>query len=152
MRLHLAGLPGLLGLLLLTAPLPAQDPPPGPADVPAAAIPRLPVLRLLVLLKNTAAMSLLDVTKGEEVARVAVGDGPHEVAVAPDGRTAVVCNYGGRTPGSTLSVIDVPTAKVLRTIDLLVGDGERRHLRPHGIAFDAAGREPDGMAWASFVF
>jgi YVTN family beta-propeller protein len=79
-------------------------------------------------------------------ATVPVGDGPHEVAVTPDGRTAVVCNYGAQIPGSTLTVIDLATAKVVRTIDLRAEDGApeglepRRIGRPHGIVFLSDGK------------
>jgi len=45
---------------------------------------------------------------GKEVVRLDTGNGPHEVAVSPDGRTAVACNYGTRgAPGRTLTVIDL---------------------------------------------
>jgi YVTN family beta-propeller protein len=68
---------------------------------------------------------------------VAVGTGPHEVAVSPDGRTAVVCNYGDQRPGDSLTVIDVAAAKAVRTIELERTDGGagRSWLRPHGIQF-----------------
>lgn len=84
---------------------------------------------LLVANKSDATLSFVDVESGEVVATVPTGAGPHEVAVSPDGKTAVVADYGGQTPGHTLTVVDVPNAKVLRTIDL----GE--HKRPHGIVF-----------------
>jgi DNA-binding beta-propeller fold protein YncE len=51
------------------------------------------------------------------------------VVVSRDGRIAVVTDYGSRSGGSTLTVIDVPGLKVVRTINL----GE--YHRPHGIAF-----------------
>lgn len=90
---------------------------------------------LVVLNKAEGSASLIDLDSGQEVARVATGDGPHEVAVAPDGRTAVVCNYGARgAPGNSLTVIDVPTARVVRTINL----GE--YTRPHGIVYLSDGR------------
>lgn len=77
---------------------------------------------------NTA--SLLDVGSMRVVATLPTGNGAHEVAVSHDGRWAVVSNYGVRgAPGNSLTVIDVPAAKVERTIDL----GEFR--RPHGSAF-----------------
>jgi len=77
---------------------------------------------------NTA--TLLDVASKRVVATLPTGNGAHEVAVSHDGRWAVVSNYGVRgAPGNTLTVIDVPAAVVVRTIDL----GEFR--RPHGSAF-----------------
>jgi YVTN family beta-propeller protein len=85
--------------------------------------------RLLVLNKADANVSFFDPDSGEVVATVPVGRGPHEAAVSPDGATAVVCNYGEMKPGSSLTVIDVAKAEVVRTIEL----GE--HQRPHGIEF-----------------
>jgi len=84
---------------------------------------------LLVLNKAQSDVSLIDLEQGKEVARVATGTGPHEVAVSSDGRLAVVADYGDATPGSTLTVIDVAAAKVVMKIDLAP------HRRPHGIAF-----------------
>src|SRR5262249_22147015 len=63
-----------------------------------------------------------------------VGTGPHEVAVSPDGRLALVSNYGAESPGSTLTLIDVAAARAVKTIDL----GE--NARPHGIQFLPGGR------------
>lgn len=82
---------------------------------------------LVVLNKTEATASLVDPHSGRTQGTVKVGVGPHEVALSPDGRTAVVANYGDQTPGSSLTVIDIPTAKAVRTIDL----GALR--RPHGI-------------------
>ncbi len=91
---------------------------------------------LIVLNKAEASASLLDCRTGEEVARVPTGDGPHEVAVSPDGVTAVVANYGIRgVRGNSLTVIDIPAKSVRATIDL--GD----YHRPHGIQFLPDGRQ-----------
>ena len=60
---------------------------------------------LIVLNKSGASASILDLGSGEELVRLEVGVGPHEVAVSPDGSTAVVANYGDRNPGNTLSVL-----------------------------------------------
>ena len=87
---------------------------------------------LLVLNKSEASMSLVDVASGETGDAWPTGDGPHEVAVSADGRTAVVCNYGTETPGSTLTVFDLSGQAAPRTLSL----GELR--RPHGIAFEDA--------------
>lgn len=112
-----------------------------PAQAPATAT----VDRLLVCNKGAASVSLFDPATRREIAALPTGEGPHEVAVAPDGRTAVVANYGGREPGRTLTVVDVAAAKVLRTLEL----GERRtdggeprtvaFARPHGLHFVDAG-------------
>ena len=75
-------------------------------------------------------VTLIDVASRRVVATLPTGNGAHEVAVSHDGRYAVVSNYGVRgAPGSSLTVIDVPSAKVVRTIEL----GDFR--RPHGSAF-----------------
>lgn len=90
---------------------------------------------LVVLNKAEATASLVDLDSGKTAATLPTGEGPHEVAVAPDGRLAVACNYGtASAPGSSLTVIDVPAARVVKTIDL----GEYR--RPHGIVWLADGR------------
>src|SRR5688572_22573956 len=85
---------------------------------------------LLVLNKSDNTVSLIDLTSKKAVATIPTGVGPHEVAVSPDGRMAVIANYGtGPQPGSTLTVIDVPTKTSVKTIDL----GEYR--RPHGVTW-----------------
>lgn len=87
---------------------------------------------LIVANKAEATVSLVDLPEGKVVATLPVGTGPHEVAVSPSGKLALIANYGGAGPagaGSSLTLIDVPAAKVLKTIDL----GEYR--RPHGLSF-----------------
>ncbi len=89
--------------------------------------------RLVVLNKAEASASLLDLGTGDERVRLPVGVGPHEVAVAPDGRIAVVANYGAAMPGCSLTVLDLVAERSTRTLDLGLA------ARPHGILFD-----PDG--------
>jgi YVTN family beta-propeller protein len=90
---------------------------------------------LVVLNKAEGTAALIDLRKGEVAATVTTGKGPHEVAVSPDGRRALVTNYGDQgAPGNTLTLIDVASAKVVKTIDL----GE--HRRPHGVAYLESGR------------
>src|SRR5687768_3456595 len=85
---------------------------------------------LIVANKAEATVSLIDLASGKVAATLPVGTGPHEVAVSPDGRLALIANYGtGGQPGSSLTLIDIPGAKVVKTIDL----GEYR--RPHGMGF-----------------
>lgn len=83
---------------------------------------------LVVLNKSEATASLIDLKTGAVAATLPTGEGPHEVDVSPDGRLALVANYGARgAPGSSLTLIDIPSARVVRTITL----GE--HRRPHGV-------------------
>lgn len=89
---------------------------------------RTPSSALLVLNKDEAVLAIVDPATRRVVGRVTTGDGPHEVAVTGDGRIAYVANYGAGSPGRTISVIDVPSQKELRRVDL----GSLR--RPHGIA------------------
>jgi YVTN family beta-propeller protein len=84
---------------------------------------------LVVANKDAATVWLLDPVTGERRAEVQVGVGPHEAATSPDGRTAVICNYGAQTPGNSLTVVDVESGETVRTVDL----GE--HRRPHGIRY-----------------
>ncbi len=54
---------------------------------------------------------------------------PHEAAASSDGKLAFVSNYGGSTPGNTLSVIDLAAQREIHRVDL----GPLR--RPHGLAY-----------------
>lgn len=98
-----------------------------PAGSLAGAQPAADVL--VVLEKDSAAARLLDPASGATLARLPTGPFPHEVAASPDGRMAVVADYGAREPGRTLTVLDLRGRRVLRTVDL----GEYR--RPHGIVW-----------------
>jgi YVTN family beta-propeller protein len=82
---------------------------------------------LVVLNKTDATLSIVDPATMKITGTVATGEGPHEVVLSVDGKTAYVANYGAQTPGSTLSVIDVTTAKELRRVDLMP------LFRPHGL-------------------
>lgn len=96
----------------------------------AAASAAAPVGTLLVLNKSDDTVSFIDLASNEVRATLPTGDGPHEVAVSEDGKTAVVANYGdSNNPGKTLTVLDVPGKKALRTIDL------GAYSRPHGIVW-----------------
>lgn len=89
-----------------------------------------PAGTLLVLNKSDDTVSLVDLETKQIRATLPTGDGPHEVAVSPDGKTAVVSNYGDtQHPGNTLTVIDVPSKKIVRTIEL------GNYSRPHGVAW-----------------
>src|SRR2546430_17653910 len=83
---------------------------------------------LLVLNKADAMLAFVDPATLEVTSKIPTGEGPHEVAVTTDGRTALIANYGtGPNPGTTLSIVDVATRK----------ERERRPLhgllRPHGM-------------------
>ena len=84
---------------------------------------------LVVLNKAEASASIISLADGRTIATMPVGDGPHEVAISPDGRWAVAANYGGRTAGNSLTVLDLRARRPVRTIDLA------NYTRPHGIAW-----------------
>lgn len=100
------------------------------ACIAAAAGAAAPSGTLLVLNKSDDTLSFIDLATSEIKATLPTGDAPHEIAVSEDGKTAVVANYGdSANPGKTLSVVDLPGKKVLRTIDL------GTYRRPHGIVW-----------------
>ena len=84
---------------------------------------------LLVLNKSENSLAIVDPATQKVVARIATGEGPHEVAASSDGKLAVVTNYGAKEPGHSLSIIDLTTQKEIHRPDLgPLG-------RPHGILF-----------------
>lgn len=89
---------------------------------------------LLVGNKSADTVWRLSLRDGRRIGEYRTGEAPHEIAVAPDGRLAVVTNYGGSKSGNTLSVLDLVGGKPTRTIDL------GQHSAPHGIRFLADGR------------
>jgi DNA-binding beta-propeller fold protein YncE len=97
-----------------------------PPDV-AAQVPGL-TGTIVVTNKSASTASIIDAGSGRMLATLPTGEGPHEIVLSTDGATAVVTDYSGN-PGRTLTVIDLPTRRVTKTIDL----GE--HRRPHGIVF-----------------
>lgn len=82
---------------------------------------------LLVLNKDEASLTILNPDDLKILGKVTVGDSPHEVVASADGKLAFVANYGAKTPGNSLSVIDLQTRKELRRVDL------SPLFRPHGI-------------------
>jgi YVTN family beta-propeller protein len=92
----------------------------------------LPLLAdsLLVLNKDDAAMVIIDPATGKVTAKVPVGEGPHELVTDTAGKLAFASNYGtGPNPGSTISVIDLATARELHRVDV------SPLKRPHGLYF-----------------
>ena len=83
---------------------------------------------LLVLSKRGHTLATVDPSSLKVLAKVPVGDDPHEVIASADGRTAYVSNYGG---GSlhTLAVVDLVEQKAMPAIELGPLHG------PHGLTF-----------------
>ena len=91
---------------------------------------------LVVANQQGGSATVVNASTMKTIATLPVGNGPHEVAVSPDGRWAVVTVYGDRAAaGNSLAVIDLAasTPTVTRTISLGV------YTRPHGAAFALGG-------------
>lgn len=83
---------------------------------------------LLALSKQDHTLAIVDPQNLRIVARIPVGEDPHEVIASSDGHAAYVSNYGsGRF--HTLAVIDLVGQKPLQPIDLGALRG------PHGLTF-----------------
>jgi DNA-binding beta-propeller fold protein YncE len=87
-----------------------------------------PKAALLVLSKQDHTLAIVDPSDLHVVARIPVGDDPHEVVASADGKTAYVSNYGFGA-FHTLCVIDLISQKQVRFIDLGALRG------PHGLQF-----------------
>jgi YVTN family beta-propeller protein len=88
-----------------------------------------PKISLLALSKQDHTLAIVDPASLRVVAKVPVGDDPHEVVASSDGRTAYVSNYGfGRF--HTLAVVDLIGQEAEPSIDLGALRG------PHGLAFN----------------
>ena len=82
---------------------------------------------LVALNKAESTLTIIDPISMKVTGTVVTGDSPHEVVLSADGSTAFVANYGAQTPGSSISVIDVATAREIRKVDLFP------LMRPHGL-------------------
>jgi YVTN family beta-propeller protein len=89
---------------------------------------------LLALSKTDHMLAIVDPVTLKVMARIPVGDDPHEVIASSDGRTAYVTIYGGGSLHE-LNVIDLVAQKPLINIDT------RPLFGPHGLTF------ADGKAW-----
>ncbi|MBB1061103.1 YncE family protein [Marilutibacter spongiae] len=84
---------------------------------------------LLVGNKSADTVWRLSTEDGRRVGAIDTGVSPHEIAVSPDGRRALVTNYGGDAAGNSLTLIDLEGGEAPRAIAL----GENG--RPHGVRF-----------------
>ncbi len=89
---------------------------------------------LLILSKQDHTLAIVDPASLKVVARIPVGNDPHEVAASTDGKTAYVSNYGFGA-FHTIAVVDLVHQQALPAIDLGALRG------PHGLVFR------DGKLW-----
>lgn len=105
-----------------------QPAPPAPVAQTSATGPGT----LLVVSQRDSTVAFIDPSTGRTRATVATDPCPHEVAVSPDGRTAVVASYGlpfGKVHGGTVTLLDVAAGTKRATINLGAGSA------PHGLAW-----------------
>jgi YVTN family beta-propeller protein len=84
---------------------------------------------LLALNKQENTLAFIDADSMKVLSKIPTGEGPHEVVIDTDGKTAFVANYGAQTPGSSISIVDIASRKELRRVDI------SPLLRPHGLQF-----------------
>ena len=91
-----------------------------------------PALASTILVGNKfeGTVSSIDLESGQEFARSSTGGSPHELALSPDGHTAVVVSYLDEGyVGEELNVFDMASAILRDTISTAP------HRAPHGIAW-----------------
>jgi YVTN family beta-propeller protein len=91
---------------------------------------------LLALSKADHTLAIVDPTTLKVIARIPVGEDPHEVIASSDGKTAYVTIYGGGA-FHEINVLDLVAQKPLTTVDT------RPLYGPHGITF------VNGKVWFS---
>jgi len=94
----------------------------------AAAQTATPTAALLALSKQDHTLAIVDPATLKTVARIPIGDDPHEVIASSDGKTAYVSNYGFGA-FHTLAMVDLVGQKRIKFIDLGALRG------PHGLTF-----------------
>lgn len=86
-----------------------------------------------VSLSGENAVAVIDPATRKVLHRIAVGTVPIQLFATPDSTTLLVANQGTRKkPGRTLSMIDLGSFKVIKTVDTGAG--------AHGVAIDREGR------------
>ncbi len=85
---------------------------------------------LIVLNKSENTAMFFDLKKDKLLAQLPTGNAPHEVAISPNKKFAVVTNYGTReTPGNSITIYNLEKLSIEKTIDF------ENHKRPHGVAW-----------------
>jgi DNA-binding beta-propeller fold protein YncE len=99
---------------------------------------------LIMIDKLGGYVRFFDPASFKEISTLTIDGTPHELAIAPDHKTAYVPDYGdgvyGRNlkPGHSIAVIDIASRTVSDTIDV------SPYVAPHGLQVDA-----NGMLYAS---
>lgn len=82
---------------------------------------------LAILCKTENQLAFVDPVSLKVLSKIPTGIEPHEIALTPDHKIAVIANYGGANTAGNLSVVDLAARKELRKVDL----GPLR--KPHGL-------------------
>ena len=83
---------------------------------------------LLVGNKNQATLSFIDLKNNSVSKIIKTGNGPHEIAVSPNQKYAVVVNYGtNKDRGDSVSLIEIETMEIINTFSHKVISA------PHGL-------------------
>jgi len=83
--------------------------------------------RVYVSLRDENKVAVIDTATRKVIARIEVGPAPIQVHATPDGRLIFVANQGTEAkPNDTVSVIDVASGKVIKTIRTGVGAWRHR--------------------------
>ena len=86
-----------------------------------------------VALSEENAVAVIDPATRKVIRKIPVGAVPIQLFATPDSRTLLVANQGSRSkPGKTVSIVDLQTFKVTRTVETGAG--------AHGVAIDQEGR------------
>jgi len=88
---------------------------------------------LLVVDRDLDGVHFVDPKSYEIVGLVRTGEGPQEIALSPDGKTAYVSNFGDYR--STISVVNIARMEKVRDISA------ESNYRPHGLAVTKNGRK-----------
>ena len=87
-----------------------------------------PKRTLLAISKTNHTMAIVDPSTLKIIARIPVGEDPHEVVASTDGSTAYVCIYGGGSLHE-INIIDLVAQKPIRNMDT------RPLFGPHDVKF-----------------
>lgn len=86
-----------------------------------------------VSLSQEKAVAVIDPATRKVTRKISVGTVPIQLSATPDSRTLLVANQGSRSkPGNTVSMIDLQTSKLVKTVVTASG--------AHGVAVDREGR------------
>ncbi|MGJ7498570.1 cytochrome D1 domain-containing protein [Variovorax sp. RT4R15] len=90
-------------------------------------------LLAFVSLSEEKAVAVIDPATRTVTRKISVGTVPIQLSATPDSRTLLVANQGSRSkPGNTVSMIDLQTFRLVKTV--VAGSGA------HGVAIDREGR------------